>query len=139
MTTNRKDALDVFQFSALHSTNEWSIASNTINGKNEYALGTQLNPTLSPNYLSFDKLGYSSSTLNWDMHSHGSKWGTNGPSSGDLEHALSKKVIRFLFRTNGNEMGKVYPYGKPFDNSSLFKQRNFGDMNNKFSNNSDFK
>jgi hypothetical protein len=72
ITDNRTDALYVFQFAALNSTNEWSIQSNTINGKNEYALGTQLHPRLSPNYLAFEKLGYSSKTLNWDIHSHGS-------------------------------------------------------------------
>ncbi|WP_449400994.1 JAB-like toxin 1 domain-containing protein [Chryseobacterium wanjuense] len=62
-TNNRVDALDVFQFAALNSTNEWSIASNTINRKNEYTLGTQFEPNLSPNYLAFDKLSYSSKTL----------------------------------------------------------------------------
>ena len=128
VTNNRTDALDVFQFAALNSTNEWSIQSNTINGKNEYALGTQLHPTLSPNYLAFDKLGYSSKTLNWDMHSHGHELGTNGPSSGDKAHALTNSATRFLFRTNGNDIGKVYPYGKDFDNSGLFKQRRYDDM-----------
>lgn len=62
------------------------------------------------------------------MHSHGTYLGTNGPSSGDTGHALTKKSVRFLFRTNGNDRGKVYPYGKPFDNSSLFQQRRFDDM-----------
>jgi len=127
-TSNRTDALDVFQFAALNSTNEWSIQSNTINGKNEYALGTQLHPRLSPNYLSFDKLGYSSKTLNWDMHSHGAYLGTSGPSSGDTEHALTKSAARFLFRTNGNDRGKVYPYGKSSDNNYIFRQRRFDDM-----------
>ncbi|MDV7697440.1 DUF6443 domain-containing protein [Chryseobacterium soli] len=139
-TTNRTDALDVFQFAALNSTNEWSIQSNRMNGKNEYALGTQLHPTLSPNYLAFDKLGYSlKNTFNWDMHSHGSPLGTNGPSSGDTAHTLTKDATRFLFRTNGNERGKVYPYGQTFDNSNLFQQRRFGDMSKRFSYYSDFK
>ncbi|WP_317125836.1 RHS repeat-associated core domain-containing protein, partial [Chryseobacterium elymi] len=134
-TSNRTDALDVFQFAALNSTNEWSIQSNTINGKNEYALGTQLHPRLSPNYLAFDKLGYSSKTLNWDMHSHGTYLGTNGPSSGDTGHALTNSAVRFLFRTNGNDRGKVYPYGKSFDNNNLFRQRRYDDMKQKkFSN-----
>ncbi|WP_306666581.1 RHS repeat-associated core domain-containing protein, partial [Chryseobacterium sp. OSA05B] len=134
-TNNRTDALDVFQFAALNSTNEWSIQSNTINGKNEYALGTQLHPSLSPNYLAFDKLGYSSKTLNWDMHSHGTYLGTNGPSSGDTGHALTNSTTRFLFRTNGNDRGKVYPYGKETINSSLFKQRSYENMGKKLSNN----
>jgi len=115
----------------LNSTNEWSIQSNTISGKNEYALGTQLHPRLSPNYLAFEKLGYSSKTLNWDIHSHRSLLGTNGPSLGDTGHALTNSATRFLFRTNGNERGKVYPYGKETINSSLFKQRNYGDMSKK--------
>nr|WP_228419034.1 JAB-like toxin 1 domain-containing protein [Chryseobacterium balustinum] len=91
-TSNRTDALDVFQFAALNSTNEWSIASNTSDGKAQYALGTRLHPTLSPNYLAFDKLGFSSKTMNWDMHSHGHENGTNGPSSGDKAHALSMQI-----------------------------------------------
>jgi hypothetical protein len=133
-TSNRTDALDVFQFAALNSTNEWSIASNTSDGKTQYALGTRLHPTLSPNYLAFDKLGFSSKTMNWDMHSHGHEDGTNGPSSGDKAHALTKSNTRFLFRTNGNDIGKVYPYGKDFKNSSLFKQRRYDDMSkNRFS------
>ncbi|WP_157676798.1 DUF6443 domain-containing protein [Chryseobacterium sp. T16E-39] len=140
ITNNRTDALDVFQFAALNSTNEWSIQSNTINGKNEYALGTQLDPAASPNYLAIDKLGYSlKNTLNWDMHSHGSPFGTNGPSSGDISHYTTKTATRFLFRTNGSGRGQVYPYGKTNATSSLFKQRNFGDMDRKFSNYSDFK
>lgn len=139
-TSNRTDALDVFQFAALNSTNEWSIASNKIDGKNQYTLGTQLEPKLSPNYLAFDKLGYSSKTLNWDMHSHGTSYGTDGPSLGDKEHVLSGTTTRFLFRTNGNERGKIYPYGKTTITSSLFKQRNFGDMNkSRFSYYDDFK
>lgn len=130
-TSNRTDALDVFQFAALNSVNEWSIASNTANGKTQYALGTELHPTLSPNFLAFDKLGFSSKTLNWDMHSHGIYLGTDGPSSGDTSHALSKSVIRYLFRTNGNERGRVYPYGKETINSSLFNQRRYDDMKQK--------
>ena len=127
-TNNRTNALDVFQFAALNSTNEWSIASNRINGKNEYTLGTQFEPKLSPNYLAFDKLGYLSKTLNWDMHSHGSTYGTDGPSLGDKAHVLSGTTSRFLFRTNGNNRGKVYPYGKSYDNNYIFRQRRFDDM-----------
>jgi uncharacterized protein RhaS with RHS repeats len=139
-TNNRTDALDVFQFAALNSTNEWSIASNRINGKNEYTLGTQFDPKLSPNYLAFDKLGYSSKTLNWDMHSHGSPYGTDGPSLVDKAHVLSGTITRFLFRTNGIERGKIYPYGNTTITNSLFKQRNFGDMNkSRFSYYDDFK
>ncbi len=130
-TSNRTDALDVYQFAALNSTNEWSIQSHTVNGKKQYSLGTQFNPVYSPNYLAFKKLGYSLKTINWDMHSHGHKLGTDGPSrgaSGDMGHKLTESTVRFLFRTNGNERGRVYPYGKETINSSLFRQKRYDDM-----------
>ena len=130
-TSNRTDALDVYQFAALNSTNEWSIQSHAINGKIQYSFGTEFNPVFSPNYLAFDKLGYSLKTINWDMHSHGHELGTDGPSRGahgDMGHTLTESTVRFLFRTNGNNRGRVYPYGKDFDNSSLFRQKRYDNM-----------
>src|SRR5690606_29019795 len=132
-TTNRRDALDVFQFAALNSTNEWSIQSNNMNRRIEYTLGTELDPNFSPNYLAFGSLGYSLKTLRWDMHSHGIiKYGTDGPSAGDKSHKLSDAVRRFLFRSQGSHRGTVYPYGKSEDLDKLLNQKanKFNSMSN---------
>jgi RHS repeat-associated protein len=112
-------ALDLYQFVALNSTSEWSFE----NHGSKAIFGTFQNDGLSPNFSSgnYAIKGYSESTLIYDIHSHGSIFGTNGPSSAyskdinsDLSNDVTKTRRRYLFRTNGDkpgERGTMWRYG----------------------------
>jgi RHS repeat-associated protein len=121
VTDNIELALNLYQFIALTSVNEWSFEYRDSNSS-KIVFGTYSNKYRSPDFSTKIK-GLADNNLIYDIHSHGAERGTNGPSgleglsdTSDMAYGRTATTTRYLFRTNGKpgtgERGTLWRYGK---------------------------
>jgi len=141
VTDNIEQALNLYQFIALTSVNEWSFEYRDSNS-NKIVFGTYSHKYRSPDF-STKIQGLTDNNLIYDIHSHGAERGTNGPSgaeglsdTSDMAYGRTATTTRYLFRTNGRsgtgERGTLWRYGKGIakpikeqgDDSKAFLSRN---------------